>query len=912
MDTADNASVKPKQKSLNTVFGRYMAACLLISALLLLGTGAYLVFIALFEVVAQQNLERVSFQYIFAAHLLLSVPFATCFLLYILSHIGAVKRIKNNRARKAGLLLTLCLGIIIVSGVVLTRGMSDYELNDPAIRAIVYIAHIILPLLGAYGYFEHRRRGRKKSIRLKPVVISLSAALFVIFIISGLELRQLNDNPEMITRFEPSLLKFEGDAPIKPEMFMKDEYCQECHGDIHQQWSASAHSMSSFNNPYYNFSVINTRAHVLQRDGSVTASRFCAGCHDPIPLISGLFDEVNFGATSHSSAQASLTCTLCHSIKSVDSPIGNADFTIKAPVHYPFAFSESDRLRWFSNLLIKSNPDFHKETFLKPVHKTTEFCGSCHKVHIPKELNHYRWLRGQNHYDSFLQSGVSGHNVDSFYYPEKAKTGCNECHMPLVESNDSGAKRRALFSGTSVKNHLFASGNTALAATLLQNAHATIDEHKKLLQDSLRIDVIGLRKGGDINGEFQLIENQKPLHLVPGETYLIEVVLRTLTLGHAFTNGTSDSNQIWVELEILSDGTTLGSSGLLDDKGEVAESGTHFVQNILVDRYGQRITERNVEDIYTSVKNHQIPPGASDVIHYQFTLPEDATGDIEIRAALHYRKFSVDYTKKSLDKSGLPFVELPIVTIAKDALKVEHGVVSVLNKKPKPSRLVRLNDYGIGLFRKPAKKQYRQAEDIFSIIDAGGDPQGTLNLVRLYFHEGQLQLATEKLLKLSDMEFLNRWSAEWYSAQISLNGGFMREGIQSLERLYDISQWPEAQRRGFDFSHDYKLLAKLAESLFVMATFHNGSQEEEDRLVQKSKKVYERLLSLEPEHAAAHFGLAKIAKHMGDLEAFEYHDKRYQRYKKDEHAESEAVTLARSLDSYIDQIANSVVIYQLN
>ena len=26
------------------------------------------------------------------------------------------------------------------------------------------------------------------------------------------------------------------------------------------------------------------------------------------------------------------------------------------------------------------------------------------KVHLPEELNHYKWLRGQNHYDSFLLS----------------------------------------------------------------------------------------------------------------------------------------------------------------------------------------------------------------------------------------------------------------------------------------------------------------------------------------------------------------------------------------------------------------------------------------------------------------------------------------------------------------------------
>ena len=59
-------------------------------------------------------------------------------------------------------------------------------------------------------------------------------------------------------------------------------------------------------------------------------------------------------------------------------------------------------LRWVNRQLVKAKPEFHKKTFLKPLHKTAEFCGTCHKVHLPAELNHYKWLRGQDHYDAFL------------------------------------------------------------------------------------------------------------------------------------------------------------------------------------------------------------------------------------------------------------------------------------------------------------------------------------------------------------------------------------------------------------------------------------------------------------------------------------------------------------------------------
>src|SRR5207302_10555643 len=113
---------------------------------------------------------------------------------------------------------------------------------------------------------------------------------------------------------------------------------------------------------------------------------------------------------------------------------------------------------------------FHKKTFLKPeVHRNAEFCSTCHKVSIPQELNHYKeFLRGQNHYDPFLLSGVSGHGARSFYYPDKAKQNCADCHMPLKEakSGDFGARefdRAAQPGKLLVHDHFFPGANTGLA-----------------------------------------------------------------------------------------------------------------------------------------------------------------------------------------------------------------------------------------------------------------------------------------------------------------------------------------------------------------------------------------------------------------------------------------------------------------
>ena len=120
--------------------------------------------------------------------------------------------------------------------------------------------------------------------------------------------------------------------------------------------------------------------------------------------------------------------------------MGNGDYTMDEPVHYPFAYSSNVVLQYLNQQLVKAKPEFHKKTFLKPFMRSAEFCSVCHKVSLPHDVTKYKdFLRGQDHYTTFLVSGVSGHGARSFYYPKEAKTRCAECHMPLQESNDFGA-----------------------------------------------------------------------------------------------------------------------------------------------------------------------------------------------------------------------------------------------------------------------------------------------------------------------------------------------------------------------------------------------------------------------------------------------------------------------------------------
>src|SRR5205807_2492304 len=135
---------------------------------------------------------------------------------------------------------------------------------------------------------------------------------------------------------------------------------------------------------------------------------------------------------------------------------------IEEPQHYPFAFSKNPVLQTLNNQLIKANPDFHKKTFLKQFHKTSDFCSTCHKVSLPVELNQYKeFLRGQDHFNSSELSGVR-HGAQSFYYPPRAKKNCGECHMPLEPSNDFGAKDFDDSGARKRHSHFFPAANTGL------------------------------------------------------------------------------------------------------------------------------------------------------------------------------------------------------------------------------------------------------------------------------------------------------------------------------------------------------------------------------------------------------------------------------------------------------------------
>jgi tetratricopeptide (TPR) repeat protein len=660
----------------------------------------------------------------------------------------------------------------------------------------------------------------------------------------------------------------------------------------------SVHKVSSFNNQSYSFAVNNTRKFLKKRDGNHKAAKLCAVCHDPVIMFSGEFDkDKDFSGSKI--GEAGITCTACHAISDINSIKGNGSYTLTIPEQYPFTRSKLPFLQWINQTLVKAKPDFHKKSYLKPLHKKAEFCSVCHKVALPKALNHYKWLRGQDHYDSFFLSGVSGHAVASFYYPPKAKDKCADCHMPLQDSTDFGAITASLTGKGQVHSHYFEAANSGIR--YLNNLKP--DPINALLPGSLSIDIFGIKRDGELTGELIAPLNEK-VELQPGKRYLIESVIKTVKLGHAFTQGTADSNQVWVEFNVYHDGKRIAASGGINKQGQVDEW-SYFINTWVLDKNGNRIDKRNGEDIFTALYNHGIPPGAATVVHYSLEIPAELTGEITLETQVLYRKFDTTYYR-FFTEDETKFNDLPILTLARDVQNISIKS-DASTSIPVVSDWKRWNDYGIGLLR---QKAYKQAEKAFRQVAILGRAEGWINLTRTYLQQGRLDEAQNALNQAAEVQdFRYTWQLAYFAGIIDMQNGFIQKALDNFKRVYK-TEFQNAKEANFDFSKDYKFVTLYAQTLFQRAKMFTGEEQEE--FYQQSIDKFNEVLVMNPEWADAHFGLFQLYAALGNVQKAQEHKALHDKHKVDDNAHDTVIAKARAQNKAADHAAEMIAFYELD
>jgi tetratricopeptide (TPR) repeat protein len=347
--------------------------------------------------------------------------------------------------------------------------------------------------------------------------------------------------------------------------------------------------------------------------------------------------------------------------------------------------------------------------------------------------------------------------------------------------------------------------------------------------------------------------------LLPGKPYLVEVVVRTLGLGHPFSQGTVDSNEIWVELTAkTASGRVIGQSGGIGSDGQV-DPYSHFINVYMLDKDGHRIDRRNPQDIFVPLYNKQIPPGAGQVVHFGLEVPEGLAEPIVLEAKVNYRKFDQTYMNTIYADSKEKQPDLPVVEMAKDLVTFPVQGGAKVENKPSPIAEVwqRWNDYGIGLLLEgeaigSQKGELRQAEPVFQKVVELGFADGWVNLARIYLREGRIPDARQALENAKNHPKLAApWVVAWLTAQINERNGYLDEAIARYEEVLS-TRIPD---RKFDFSQDYEVINALA-----AATYARSRQEPLDsplrlEFLQKTVDAYRRTLALDSENIAAHYGL---------------------------------------------------------
>ncbi|MFN0086829.1 MAG: tetratricopeptide repeat protein [Blastocatellia bacterium] len=770
------------------------------------------------------------------------------------------------------------------------------------------LAFAILFPLAAWQYNRHTRAGRDHFSNPRTPPLSMEG-----------------EGGGPTSPFWPSSANTNVNGVIPANFFMTSETCARCHKAIYDEWNSSAHHMSSFNNQWYRKSI-----EYMQDVVGTQPSKWCAGCHDHAVFFNGRFDNPIRNQIDTPEAQNGLGCTSCHSIVHVRSSMGNGDFEIEYPPMHDLAVSENPLLKWGHDFLTYAKPELHGKTFIKPFMRenTAEFCASCHKVHLDKAVNNYRWFRGFNDYDNWQASGVSGQGARSFYYPPKPQK-CADCHMPLVKSNDPAAKNGM------IRSHRFPAANTALP--FVNGDHEQLKAVTDFLKDKqVSVDIFAMTKGEQ--GEVKEMRNRggddaprlastfaigeesmgfgaaqafitKPVEVIAplnkienaavrrGESRRVEVVVRTRKVGHFFPGGTVDGFDVWVELQAEDDrGRTIFWSGQVEGDGRgPVERGAHFYRSLMLDENGNPINKRNAWAARTVAYVRLVPPGAADTIHYRLNVPPDCGDTITLRAKVNYRKFSWWNTQWSYAgirdpkqknysvtanhddgawiftgdtahvSGGLKAIpNLPIVTMAEDSVTLR--VVGKDQPLPEMKPLM--------------TREVRERWNDYGI--------GLLL-------QGDLKGAENVFLKVTEMD---PGYADGYVnvARARIQEGEMNAAAEALRKALEID--PRLAKANFFHALTLKAEGRYDEALARLKVA--ADQYPRDRVVQNTvgrvlflQRRYQeavdalnRVLAVDPEDLQAHYNLMLCYQGLGKLEEARREETLYRRFKADESAQS--------------------------
>ncbi len=609
---------------------------------------------------------------------------------------------------------------------------------------------------------------------------------------------------------------------IPGEKFISAARCATCHADTHAQWRQSAHG-NAFREPFYQKNVKDI---IAQKN--IAFTRHCESCHNPAALFSGaLTDKPAFKERPFD--EEGVSCIACHSIQSVNGK-GIGGYVMGEPA----LIEKEDGTRLLEGVTdqqILDNVSQHRRAMMRPLLKQPEFCASCHKSQVPKELNDYKFLRAFSVGDELQMSSFSKESPHPYYVRDKET--CNTCHMKpeAAPKFDVSAKDGV------VKSHRWPAANTAIP--YFYGWPEQLEAVTKFLEaDALGVDIFAVRRRAENDEKEELIAplNRGTFKINRGDTITADVVITNKNMGHSFPPELRDFYEAYVEFTVAdaATGKAIYRSGYMKPDGHLDDS-AHNYKTYLVMGDGTFNTKHHIWRTRVIAQNNQIHSGRSDMARYRFQISESVGAAVTLTARLRYRRFTKVFQDYALGKS----VDYPNVTMATTVYTMHIGE----NRSTEPSQGAvpdwrRWNNYGIALFD---GRQFALAAEAFARVaelDAAYRPMALTN----------------RALALIE---LDRWkeASELVDAALEINPNLHRALFQRARIRTKRGQLAEAEadiRRVLEaYPRDRLSLQQLGELSKIKRDFT------------AAREVYERVLQIDPEDAGAHYNLMLVYRKLG-------------------------------------------------
>jgi hypothetical protein len=459
---------------------------------------------------------------------------------------------------------------------------------------------------------------------------------------------------------------------LKPDPLLGSESCGSggCHDDIYKEWVPSAHGFAAFDPLFVDVQE------ALAESGGAADTRACAGCHDPVTLLSGARDGTSISGDKLTMKEG-VSCLVCHSIAETDTN-GNGGYVLQIPERYLFAGTDGAGDFW-NHFLIRSYPQQHIESFARPLYEKSEFCAACHKqTGSLGEDTPIGLAQEQNEYDSWR----AGHwyNEDE---PEKT-ISCRDCHMPLVAGADP-------IDGEQHRSHRALGSNMYVPAVLdLPGGAEQAAQTIMWLRGEIEIPEIADRW---VDGPVVAMSIVAPDEIESGELVNVTLVMHNNKTGHDFPAGPLDILSSWIELKVEDNlGRTLVHLG--DPTGDKPTLDAPIVYKAdWYDRQGMPVERHNIWEVVGSSYKHTLESGGVESVDVAFRCPvisrpkisdsfseqgpgerksdvvfsieNEAVTELTVTARLLYRKADPEFISRTYGLESAieaPIIELNVAT----------------------------------------------------------------------------------------------------------------------------------------------------------------------------------------------------------------------------------------------------------